>query len=168
MSESPAPKTPRPSLLDRVIRFCLEKKLVVALIVLFILGRGVLVAPFGWDVADAGAQVVLTSRTNEAAERAATELGGDGRLVHGIALDVASDESVERAVKALSEGYDTISILVNNAGVTRDGLLLRMKKEDLDLGPVELVRVLRGAQEPRAGCERMATRLDPHPGPWEA
>ncbi len=50
MSDSPVTETKRPSPLDRVIRFCLEKKLVVALIVLFVFGWGVLVAPFGWDV----------------------------------------------------------------------------------------------------------------------
>ena len=42
----------RPSLLDSIIRFCLENKLVVAMIVLAVIGWGVLVAPFDWDVGD--------------------------------------------------------------------------------------------------------------------
>ena len=54
MSELPPASTPepfkRPSLLDGVIRFCLEQKLVVALLVLFVIAWGALVAPFDWNL----------------------------------------------------------------------------------------------------------------------
>ncbi|MBU1908823.1 MAG: efflux RND transporter permease subunit, partial [Verrucomicrobia bacterium] len=44
------PPTSSPSLLDRVIRFCLEQKLIVALIVLLVIAWGVMVAPFDWNL----------------------------------------------------------------------------------------------------------------------
>ncbi|MFA4947484.1 MAG: efflux RND transporter permease subunit, partial [Candidatus Krumholzibacteriia bacterium] len=53
MNEKPSPAPPPvkgPSLVDRVIRFCLEQKLIVALIVLFVIAWGALVAPFDWNL----------------------------------------------------------------------------------------------------------------------
>ena len=47
-------------------------------------------------------------------------------------LDVASAESVEAVVKAVGEEFGGISVLVNNAGITRDNLLMRMKDEEWD------------------------------------
>ncbi len=91
------------------------------------IGRGIALA-----LSEAGAEVVLTSRSAQAAEQAAGELAAPGRKVHGSVIDVADDGSVERGVAALLSTYGTIPILVNNAGITRDGLLLRMKKEDWD------------------------------------
>jgi len=84
-------------------------------------------------LAAAGAEVVLTSRAAEPAVRAAEILSEAGGTVRGIALDVTDSESIKRGVADLVERYGTIPILVNNAGITRDGLLLRMTKEDWDL-----------------------------------
>ncbi len=81
------------------------------------------------SLAAAGAEVVLTARTPEAAELAAAEIGGKTR---GVAMDVRDDAGVASGVKDLLEHYGRISILVNNAGITRDNLLLRLKKEDWD------------------------------------
>jgi 3-oxoacyl-[acyl-carrier protein] reductase len=78
----------------------------------------------------AGARVVLTARTSEAAERAAAEIEAPRERVRGIALDVSSDEQVARVVAGLLGDYARIAILVNNAGVTSDNLLLRMKPEE--------------------------------------
>ena len=47
-----------------------------------------------------------------------------------IALDISDDDSVKTAVQGLLEAYGTIPLLVNNAGIVRDNLLLRMKKND--------------------------------------
>jgi len=82
------------------------------------------------QLALAGAEVVLTARSAEAAEEAASEIRTASGQAHGIALDVSDDASVERAVAALIEDYATIPILVNNAGITCDNLLIRMKKDD--------------------------------------
>ena len=78
----------------------------------------------------AGARVVLTARTAETAERAAAEIDDSRERVRGIALDVSSDEQVTRVVAGLLDDYARIAILVNNAGVTSDNLLLRMKPEE--------------------------------------
>lgn len=83
-------------------------------------------------LAAAGAEVILTSRTAEAAERAAGEIDTAPGRVRGIALDVSDDESVEKGVAGLLKDYARIAILVNNAGITQDKILLRMKKGDWD------------------------------------
>ncbi len=84
------------------------------------------------SLAAAGAEVVLTARTAEAAETAAAEIGKKGGKARGVAMDVRDDAEVASGVKDLLEHYGRISILVNNAGITRDNLLLRLKKEDWD------------------------------------
>ncbi len=92
------------------------------------IGRGVAAC-----LAAAGAQVVLTARSLEAAERAAAELAASHGAVRGLALDVTDAASVTRGVDVLLQDYGTIPILVHNAGITRDGLLLRMKPDDWDV-----------------------------------
>ncbi len=91
------------------------------------IGRGIAAS-----LAAAGAEVVLTARTAEGAERAAAEIGETGGKVRGVAMDVRDDDGVAEGVKELIGHYGRISILVNNAGITRDNLLLRLKKEDWD------------------------------------
>jgi 3-oxoacyl-[acyl-carrier protein] reductase len=86
----------------------------------------------GTTLAAAGARVILTARTAESAEQAAAEIRDGGGQAHGVAMDVSDDTAVEAIVKGLLGDYGTISILVNNAGVTRDSLLMRMKKDDWD------------------------------------
>ncbi len=54
-----------------------------------------------------------------------SESGGIGRV-----LDVCSDEAVEQLFDEIDSVYGTVNILVNNAGITKDGLLMRMKNED--------------------------------------
>ncbi len=81
-------------------------------------------------LARAGAKVIGTA-TSESGAAAISErmaaLGGVGRV-----LDVGSSTSVDALVDAVSKEFGAISILVNNAGITRDGLLMRMKDEDWD------------------------------------
>ena len=54
-----------------------------------------------------------------------SEFGGIGRV-----LDVCSDEAVEQLFDEIDSVYGAVNILVNNAGITKDGLLMRMKNED--------------------------------------
>lgn len=79
-----------------------------------------------------GARVVGTATSAEGAERIGQllrEHGIDGR---GLALDVTDAGSVEALVGELEKTLGAASILVNNAGITRDGLLLRMSEADWD------------------------------------
>lgn len=83
-------------------------------------------------LAQSGAQVVLTSRSDGPGQAAAEGIRAAGGRAHHRVMDIADDAAVETGVKELLEDYGTIPILVNNAGITRDGLLLRMKKADWD------------------------------------
>ncbi len=80
------------------------------------------------ELAKQGATVIGTATTDAGAtaigERLAA-LGGAGR-----ALDVTDGAAVETLIDAIGKQFGTISILVNNAGITRDNLLMRMKDED--------------------------------------
>ena len=73
-----------------------------------------------------GAAVALCGRNAETAEEAAAAIGSGAR---GYACDVASAESVDALVQRITQDLGPISILVNNAGLTHDGLLMRMKNE---------------------------------------
>lgn len=106
-----------------------------------------------------GARVVGTATSEAGAVAigtAFTEAGLNGR---GVVLDVSSAESVERCFKDLEAAEGTPSILVNNAGVTRDGLLMRMSAEDwqavLDTDLTAVYRtckaVMRGMMKARRG-----------------
>ncbi len=84
-------------------------------------------------LAEAGAEVLLTSRTAEAGRAAAEEIRGSGGKAREVVLDISDDSAVKTVVNELLGDYGTIPLLVNNAGITRDGLLLRMKKVDWDV-----------------------------------
>ena len=80
-------------------------------------------------LAEGGARVVGTATSAGGAEGISADLGDSGR---GIVLDVASDESVLAAIKDIQENEGAPTIVVNNAGITRDNLLMRMKAEEWD------------------------------------
>ncbi len=78
-------------------------------------------------LAAAGATVVGTATSEGGAESIGAALGKHGR---GIVLNIADDDSVEAALKDIHANEGTPTILVNNAGITRDNLLMRMKPEE--------------------------------------
>ncbi len=80
-------------------------------------------------LAAAGATVVGTATSEGGATAISTALGKAGR---GIVLDVADAASVAAAIKDLQDHEGNPTILVNNAGITRDNLLMRMKQEEWD------------------------------------
>ena len=106
-----------------------------------------------------GARVVGTA-TSAAGAAAITEaLAGAGVAGRGVVLDVADAASVDACLKEIEAAEGTPSILVNNAGVTRDGLLLRMSAADwqavieTDLSSVYRTckAVMRGMMKARRG-----------------
>lgn len=81
-------------------------------------------------LAEGGARVAVVGRDGDRAREAASLLPGEGHL--GFSCDVADAGQVSELAKAVEDSMGGVSILVNNAGVTRDTLLLRMKDEDWD------------------------------------
>jgi len=79
--------------------------------------------------ADAGAKVALCGRNAQKAAEAAAEVGGQSK---GYGCDVAQRVAVDDLIKQVTGDFGPIQILVNNAGITRDGLLMRMKDEQWD------------------------------------
>ena len=77
-----------------------------------------------------GALVVLAARDAAKLGEAVGEIAGAGGRAEAVALDVAERSSVEAAVAHVLSAHGHIDHLVNNAGVTRDNLLLRMKDEE--------------------------------------
>ncbi len=109
------------------------------------------------ELAAQGAKVIGTATTEAGAgaigERLAAR-GGDGR-----ALNVTDGAAVEALIDAIAKEFGPVSILVNNAGITRDQLLMRMKEDDwqsiLDTNLSSVYRtskaVLRGMMKARKG-----------------
>jgi len=81
-------------------------------------------------LAAAGAKVIGTATTEEGAAKITAELSASGG--RGEALNVSTDGSIEALVARLDAAGDMPTILVNNAAITRDTLLLRMKNDDWD------------------------------------
>jgi 3-oxoacyl-[acyl-carrier protein] reductase len=83
-------------------------------------------------LAKAGATVALAARNEAKLAEVAAEIEAAGGKAAAFALDVASDESIKIGAKAILERFGKVEVLVNNAGITRDGLVLRMKRADWD------------------------------------
>ena len=123
-------------------------------------GRGI-----GQEIARAlaaeGAKVAVVSRSAASCGQAAAEINADfPGTATAYAVDVADHAAVQALAQQIGDELGAVNILVNNAGVTRDGLLMRMKEEDWDTvldtnlkGAFNTVkafmRVLMKAQDPR-------------------
>ena len=79
-----------------------------------------------------GAQVIGTATSSDGAEKISQVLKENNLAGRGIVLDVNSTESIAAALSDLEKSGVTPTILVNNAGITRDNLLLRMTEEEWD------------------------------------
>jgi 3-oxoacyl-[acyl-carrier protein] reductase len=104
-----------------------------------------------------GARVIGTATTAEGAARIGANLAPIGG--RGLVLDVVKPDSIEAAIEDIEAKEGAVGILCNNAGITRDTLLLRMKQEDwdavLDTNLASVFRlskaVLRGMMKARKG-----------------
>lgn len=85
------------------------------------------------ELASGGAYVLVNYRENSgAAERTVAEIEEAGGRARAVRFDVSDFAEVQSAVSGLSDEFGAIQILVNNAGITNDGLILRMEEEDWD------------------------------------
>jgi len=107
----------------------------------------------------AGATVIGTATKPEGAEQIGAYLKGEGVKGKGVVLDVADPTQIDATLKTLVAEFGDPTILVNNAGITRDTLLLRMKDEDwnavIDTDLTSVFRLskacLRGMMKARRG-----------------
>ncbi len=83
-----------------------------------------------FGLAAAGARVIATATSEAGAAELTATLAANGLAGRGAVLDVASDASIDALLAQLEATSSMPSILVNNAAITRDGLLLRMKPDD--------------------------------------
>ena len=79
--------------------------------------------------ATAGANVVISDIDQAACEKTASEIGGAAIACRA---DVTSAKDIDQLFKTITDKFKRIDIVVNNAGITRDGLLIRMDEKDWD------------------------------------
>jgi 3-oxoacyl-[acyl-carrier protein] reductase len=79
-----------------------------------------------------GAQIALAARNESKLAEVKSEIESAGAAAATFALDVASEDSIKSAAKAVLAHFGKLDILVNNAGITKDGLVLRMKLADFE------------------------------------
>jgi 3-oxoacyl-[acyl-carrier protein] reductase len=83
-------------------------------------------------LAEAGADVALCDLNAEWLEETAAKVKALGRRAECYGVNVADGDSVTEGVKAIEKDFGKIDVLVNNAGITKDGLLMRMSEADWD------------------------------------
>lgn len=79
-----------------------------------------------------GADIAVIDVNLESAQQTAKEIISMGRRSMAMKVDVVSAKETEEMAEKVFKEFDGLHILVNNAGITRDGLILRMKEEDWD------------------------------------
>lgn len=79
-----------------------------------------------------GLRVVCVARTEESASKAVKAVREEGGEAEAFGCDVADSEAVSQTAEKILEKYECVDVLVNNAGITRDMLFIRMSEEDWD------------------------------------
>jgi len=83
-------------------------------------------------LAKKGAHLAIADVSSDSARETAGELASLGVRTMAVTLDVSKAGEVSKAVEDVVKEFGRLDVLVNNAGITRDGLILRMKEEDWD------------------------------------
>jgi len=81
-------------------------------------------------LSNAGARVAVAARNLDQLEELAGQLRAQGHEAFAVAIDMANADSIKETLAKTAKDFGAIAILVNNAGITKDGLAMRMKKED--------------------------------------
>jgi 3-oxoacyl-[acyl-carrier protein] reductase len=84
------------------------------------------------ELAAQGASIAAVARSQDALKDTLESIRSAGGTAEPFPVDVADGAAVDAAIEKISARFGKIDVLVNNAGVTRDGLLARMKSEDWD------------------------------------
>jgi len=78
----------------------------------------------------AGATVIGTATSDEGAENISKIFNENNILGKGMKLNVTDNEQISTLIKSITENYGSVDILINNAGITRDNILVRMKEDE--------------------------------------
>ena len=81
---------------------------------------------------NAGATVIGTATSENGAEAISKQFTEHKITGQGMILNVTDDNNIAELMKNINEKYDTVDILINNAGITRDNILMRMKQDEWD------------------------------------
>ena len=81
---------------------------------------------------DAGATVIGTATSDEGAANISKIFTENNILGKGIKLNVTDNDQISALIKSITEDYGSVDILINNAGITRDNILVRMKEDEWD------------------------------------
>ena len=104
------------------------------------------------SLGNAGGRVIGTATSESGAQSISDYLKDAGIEGAGMALNVADEDSVKQVIAAITEQFDAPEILVNNAGITRDNLLMRMKDDEwdaiMDTNLKSLYRVVKACLRP--------------------
>jgi 3-oxoacyl-[acyl-carrier protein] reductase len=111
------------------------------------------------SLGNAGATIIGTATTSNGADAISATLKNNSIAGQGMELNVIDNNQITEVMKKITDTYGTVDILINNAGITRDNLLMRMKEDDWgDIMSTNLTSVykmskavLRGMMKKRAG-----------------
>ena len=84
-------------------------------------------------LAKAGARVAVAARQTDKLEEVAAEIRALGGEAFVVPMDLSAPDSIKEAATRVAKEFGRIEILINNAGLTRDGLAMRMKRDDWDI-----------------------------------
>ena len=84
------------------------------------------------ELARAGATIALAARNQTKLGEVAAQIAAAGGQAAAFALDLADEESIKNGAKTVLDRFGKVEILINNAGITRDDLMMRMKRADWD------------------------------------
>lgn len=78
----------------------------------------------------AGATVIGTATSDKGADAISNTFKDNGVTGMGLALNVVDNDQISQVIQTITESYGTVDILINNAGITRDNLLMRMSEDE--------------------------------------
>jgi 3-oxoacyl-[acyl-carrier protein] reductase len=84
------------------------------------------------SLGNAGATVIGTATSDKGADAISVKLKDNNIVGQGLTLNVTNNDQISEVISTITDNYGTVDVLINNAGITRDNLLMRMKEEEWD------------------------------------
>ena len=84
------------------------------------------------SLGNAGATVIGTATSDKGADAISVKLKDNNIAGQGLTLNVTNNDQISEVISTITDNYGSVDVLINNAGITRDNLLMRMKEEEWD------------------------------------